>query len=140
MAPPSAEVEIDSSPEYLQKPEIVSIKTPASSFPAPLKYSGSLDEFENFNVTSIIGREFPKLQLSRILEDDTKIRDLAITGKNVNLDFRLTYSSLIESVSQRGVIFFRKQDLSNKGLKTLAQKLGKLSGGPKEAGVGCLMN
>lgn len=54
------------------------IKT--SAFRTPLKYSGSLDAFEHFDVTSVIGREFPKLQLSEILEDDAKIRDLAITG------------------------------------------------------------
>ena len=46
----------------------------------PLKYSGSLDKYERFDVTPTIGREFPKLQLSEILSDDKKIRDLAITG------------------------------------------------------------
>ncbi|KAF8850797.1 alpha-ketoglutarate-dependent sulfonate dioxygenase [Acephala macrosclerotiorum] len=117
MAPPSAEVDIASSPELTQKLENATIATPARSFPTPLKYSGSLDEYENFDVTSVIGREFPKLQLSEILEDDVKIRDLAIT------------------VSQRGVVFFRKQDLTNKGLKILAQRLGELSGKPKQAGL-----
>lgn len=47
---------------------------------AALKYSGFLDEYESFDVTAVIGREFPKAQLSKILEDDKKIRDLAITG------------------------------------------------------------
>lgn len=46
----------------------------------PLTYSGSLDEYESFDVTNVIGREFPHLQLSQILHDDRKIRDLAITG------------------------------------------------------------
>ena len=46
----------------------------------PLRYSGSLEQFDYADVTPVIGREFPKLQLSDILSDDTKIRDLAITG------------------------------------------------------------
>lgn len=41
-------------------------------------------------------------------------------------------------VSQRGVVFFRDQDLSNSSLKVLAQKLGELSGKPKESGVSCV--
>ena len=48
---------------------------------APLVYSGSLDEYDSFDVTNIIGREFPHLQISDILQDDQKIRDLAILGK-----------------------------------------------------------
>jgi hypothetical protein len=47
----------------------------------PLKYSGSLDEYRSFDVTPVIGREFPELQLTDILNDDQKIRDLAISGK-----------------------------------------------------------
>lgn len=46
----------------------------------PLKYSGSLDEYESSDVTTAIGREYPSVQLSSILHDERKIRDLAITG------------------------------------------------------------
>lgn len=46
----------------------------------PLKYSGSLDEYESSDVTTAIGREYPSVQLSSILDDERKIRDLAITG------------------------------------------------------------
>lgn len=46
----------------------------------PLKYSGSLDEYKSIDVTPVIGREFPDVQLVDILNDDQKIRDLAITG------------------------------------------------------------
>lgn len=87
MAPPSADGDIASSsglPQHLKD----HTKTTFSSFPKPLKYSGLLDEYENFDVTSVIGREFPKLQLSEILEDDAKIRDLAIIGE-INLTFLL---------------------------------------------------
>lgn len=139
MAPPSADVDLASSPEQtelLEKLEITTFKSTTSPFPKPLKYSGSLDEYESFDVTSVIGREFPKLQLSEILEDDAKIRDLAITGdKKFSLASRV--HRLMDAVSQRGVVFFRKQDLTNKRLKTLAQRLGELSGKPKEAGVSC---
>lgn len=48
---------------------------------APLINSGSLDVYESFDVTNIIGKEFPNLQLSEIVHDDDKIRDLAILGK-----------------------------------------------------------
>ena len=46
----------------------------------PLKYSGSLDDYDSFDVTNIIGKEFPNLQISDILSDDNKVRDLAILG------------------------------------------------------------
>ena len=47
----------------------------------PLTYSGSLDGYKSFDVTPIIGREFPDVQLSTLLSDDVKIRDLAILGE-----------------------------------------------------------
>lgn len=49
----------------------------------PLKYSGSLDKFESVDLTTIIGREFPKVQLTDLLKAhnaDVLLRDLAITG------------------------------------------------------------
>jgi hypothetical protein len=55
--------------------------TQSASYPTPLQYSGTLDHYESFDVTSVIGREFPKLQLSEILKDDAKVRDLAILGR-----------------------------------------------------------
>ena len=85
MAPPSAQVDTASSHELPPSQENPIIKSTTSSFPAPLKYSGSLDSFEHSDVTSVIGREFPKLQLSQIIEDDAKIRDLAIIGE-IDLD------------------------------------------------------
>lgn len=79
---------------------------------APLLYSGSLDEYDSFDVTNVIGKEFPYLQLSDILNDERKIRDLAVL------------------VSQRGVVFFRNQDLNISDQKILGQKLGELTGKP----------
>jgi hypothetical protein len=54
---------------------------------APLKYSGTLDQYQSFDVTAVIGREFPTAQLSEIIKDDAKVRDLAITGMNSPLGF-----------------------------------------------------
>ncbi|KAI2467546.1 TauD-domain-containing protein [Annulohypoxylon bovei var. microspora] len=82
----------------------------------PLKLSGALDQFKQFDVTPVIGREFIDVDLAEWLRapnSDELIRDLAIT------------------VSQRGVVFFRKQDNINNDLqKELVQRLGELSGKP----------
>ena len=58
-----------------------------SKLTEPLRYSGSLEQYNYVDVTPAIGREFPKLQVSDVLSDDAKIQDLAITG-----EFRLQYS------------------------------------------------
>ncbi len=52
----------------------------ASRLTGPLTYSGSLDSYEQFDVTPVVGREFPTLQASDLLDDDVKLRDLAILG------------------------------------------------------------
>lgn len=57
----------------------------------PLKLSGILDQYESFDVTPVIGREFPNAKLKEWLEapnSDELIRDLAITSKFVR-DIRL---------------------------------------------------
>ncbi|KIW56555.1 hypothetical protein PV05_05208 [Exophiala xenobiotica] len=84
----------------------------------PLKKSGALDNVFDFDeVSPAIGREYPT---TNIVDDllnapnaDDLLRDLAIT------------------ISQRGVVFFRKQDnLTNELQKTFIQRLGELSGKP----------
>ena len=81
-----------------------------------LKPAGVLDQYLSFDVTPIIGREFPNASLKEWLEapnSDELLKDLAVT------------------ISQRGVVFFRKQDgLDNDLQKQLAQRLGELSGKP----------
>jgi hypothetical protein len=63
----------------------ISVKdaTPSGLIREPLKYSGSLDEHQSFDVTPVIGREFPALELTDILNDDRKLRDLAILGMKI---------------------------------------------------------
>ncbi|KAB8290794.1 hypothetical protein EYC80_008431 [Monilinia laxa] len=82
----------------------------------PLQLSGVLDKFESFDVTPAIGREYVGVNLADWLKapnSDGLLRDLAIT------------------ISQRGVVFFRKQDdITNDLQKELVQRLGELSGKP----------
>ncbi|KAI1385000.1 taurine catabolism dioxygenase [Hypoxylon trugodes] len=120
MAPPAADVDVQSDVpvEQISKKSVgaVPIRTATSNrLDGPLKYSGSLDSYEQFDVTKVIGREFPKLQLSEILHDDTKIRDLAVL------------------VSQRGVVFFRNQDINIDDQKILGDRLGQLTGKPESS-------
>ncbi|KAL5504578.1 hypothetical protein ACEPAH_7239 [Sanghuangporus vaninii] len=82
----------------------------------PLVYSGSLDKFNSFDVTTVIGREFPDIQLTDFMRSpdaDKLLRDLAI------------------SISQRGVVFFRDQNIDLKAQKELTQRLGELAGKPE---------
>ncbi|ORY58454.1 uncharacterized protein BCR38DRAFT_460807 [Pseudomassariella vexata] len=83
----------------------------------PLKLSGALDQFESFDVTPVIGKEFVHVNLAEWLRapnSEELIRDLAIT------------------ISQRGVFFFRKQDNIDDNLqKELVQRLGEYSGKPQ---------
>jgi hypothetical protein len=104
----------------------------AAKHKEPLKLSGALDHFEHFDVTPTIGREFVGVNLAKWLKapnSDELIRDLAITSE---------FSPQAEiyqvdhiPVSQRGVVFFRKQDdIDNDLQKELVQRLGELSGKP----------
>lgn len=86
----------------------------------PLSRNNSLDVHEHHSVTPHIGEEFPKVQLSELLaspDADKLIADLAVL------------------VSERGVAFFRAQDLSLEDQKKLGRKLGELSGKPSESGL-----
>ncbi|QKX61320.1 uncharacterized protein TRUGW13939_08468 [Talaromyces rugulosus] len=87
----------------------------------PLQLKGALDQYESFDVTPVIGKEFPTVSLKEWLRapnSDELLRDLAIT------------------ISQRGVVFFRKQDdLDNDLQKELADRLGKLAGKPASSGL-----
>ncbi|TVY53536.1 putative alpha-ketoglutarate-dependent sulfonate dioxygenase [Lachnellula cervina] len=86
-----------------------------------VKRTGVLDQFESFETTPIIGREFPHANLVSWLQapnSDELLRELALT------------------ISQRGVVFFRAQDNLTADLqKRLVQQLGLLSGKPKSSGL-----
>lgn len=78
MAPPAADIDVEPTAPAVGLPGKA---TSNSRLAGPLTYSGSLDSYEQFDVTAVIGREFPNLKLSEILHDDDKIRDLAILGQ-----------------------------------------------------------
>jgi hypothetical protein len=86
----------------------------------PLKPTGCLDKYNFFEVTPCIGREYTDLSIRDLLNapnSDELIREFGIT------------------VSTRGVIFLRDQELTLQEQKTFVQKLGLLTGKPKEAGL-----
>lgn len=88
---------------------------PAKTLP---ERSGKLDrDYDFFEVSPPIGREYPHAQLKEIIKDEDKLRDLAIT------------------VSRRGVVFFRNQDISIDDQKYLANALGQLTGKPESSGL-----
>ncbi|KAK3111842.1 hypothetical protein LTR53_012493 [Teratosphaeriaceae sp. CCFEE 6253] len=82
----------------------------------PIRSTGALDHLESFDVTPVIGREFPTANLVEMIEAPNAndlLRELAYT------------------ISSRGVAFFRKQDnLTNDLQKQLVHRLGELTGKP----------
>ncbi|KAK6614450.1 TfdA family Taurine catabolism dioxygenase TauD [Botrytis cinerea] len=96
-------------------------KTDSTSQEKWVKSTGVLDQFESFDVTPVIGREFPDVNLVEWLQApnaDELLRELALT------------------ISQRGVVFFRKQDNLTADLqKELVQRIGLLSGKPSTSGL-----
>lgn len=86
----------------------------------PLQLSGVLEQFPHNDVTPVIGREFPTVQLRELLHADNAdelLRDLAIT------------------ISRRGVVFFRAQVISPEEQKALTDRLGHLTGKPATSGL-----
>ncbi|KAH8109654.1 hypothetical protein DFH11DRAFT_912461 [Phellopilus nigrolimitatus] len=97
--------------------KISSLKLTGS--PAPLKLGKSLDSYAKIDSTPVIGTEFARdVQLSELLRApnaDELIKDLAIL------------------ISQRGVVFFRDQEITIDEQKVLGTKLGRLSGNPESS-------
>lgn len=102
----------------------------------PLQLSGALQDVESFDVTPVIGREFPTASLAEWLRapnSDELLRDLAITSMYPH---QVETAELIVSVSQRGVVYFRKQDgLTDDLQKELVDRLGRLTGKPSTSGL-----
>ncbi|RPA75623.1 taurine catabolism dioxygenase [Ascobolus immersus RN42] len=85
----------------------------------PLKLTGALDHLKYFDNTPVIGREYHDVLITDLLHasnSDELLRELAIT------------------ISQRGVVYFRKQNLlDTNDLKLLVDRLGKLAGKPESS-------
>lgn len=86
---------------------------------APLTYTGTLDAFEHFDVTPVIGREFKDLHIRDLLNgSDEQIRDVALT------------------ISQRGVVFLRGQlDVKPMEMKDFMLRLTEAAGCPASSGL-----
>ncbi|THC89725.1 hypothetical protein EYZ11_010828 [Aspergillus tanneri] len=82
--------------------------------PTYMRTSGALEQYVYAEATNSLGREYPDLQLSAIVGNDSKIRDLAIT------------------VSERGVVVLRNQNINMGQFKYLIQRMGELTGKPEE--------
>lgn len=79
----------------------------------PLAYSGSLNSFSQSDLTPVIGREYEGLQVAELLaakNSDVLIRDLAVT------------------ISQRGVVFLRNQDVTPVQMRDLMERITVLAG------------
>lgn len=81
----------------------------------PLRYSGTLDVYRSADVTPVIGREFTDLQVRDLLRHPNReqlIKDLAVT------------------ISQRGVVFLRNQDVTPIEMRELTELISSLAGCP----------
>lgn len=84
----------------------------------PLKYTGSLDQYEHFDNTPAIGREYNGLQIRDVLahpERDTILQDFAYT------------------ISSRGVVFLKSQDVKPSEMKEFTERLSILAGCPSQS-------
>lgn len=78
----------------------------------PLTYGGSLDSYPQSDLTPVIGTEFEGLQVADLLSanDDAFIRDLVVT------------------ISRRGVVFLRNQDVTPIRMRELMERITRVSG------------
>ncbi|KAK4046182.1 hypothetical protein OIO90_006623 [Microbotryomycetes sp. JL221] len=86
----------------------------------PLRPTGGLDQYKHFDVTPVIGREFSDLQITDLLEHpdaDALFKDLAAT------------------VSRRGVVFLRNQDITPQQMKQIGERLSQAGGCPESSGL-----
>ncbi|KAL4891567.1 tfdA family taurine dioxygenase [Aspergillus ambiguus] len=86
----------------------------------PLDYSGTLDSYTHSDLTPVIGREYYGLQIPNILKSencDQIIKDIAVT------------------ISRRGVVFLRDQDVTPQEMRAFGEKLTALAGCPESSGL-----
>ncbi|KAF8590991.1 taurine catabolism dioxygenase [Ramaria rubella] len=93
-------------------------KLTRSRLEKPLRYGGSLDKFEHVEVTPVVGRMYPRVQVSDLLKAPNA-RDLL--------------QDLAATISQRGVVFFRNQNITLAEQKQFVQLIGELSGKPNSS-------
>lgn len=86
MAPTATETATDTpAPKGFHTLNGVEAATSKSDHCIPLKLSGALETFKQFDLTTVIGTQFENINLTKILhssECDQIIRDIAITSKH----------------------------------------------------------
>lgn len=95
-----------------ERPVDASAEVARTRLDKPLSYSGSLDSYEQSDLTPVIGTEFEGLQVTDLLVagNDALIRDLAAT------------------ISQRGVVFLRNQDVTPTQMRELMERITQQAG------------
>ena len=86
----------------------------------PIKYTGTLDDYEHNDLTPVIGREYLNLQVKDLLNSQNRnqrIKDLAVT------------------ISQRGVVFLRNQDVTPQEMRELCEAITTAAGCPESSGL-----
>lgn len=106
--------------------------------PSPLKLGDSLNDFKRTDSTPVIGTEFERgIQVADWLKApnaDQLIKDLAVLGELPFINSPLSPAHNAPTlVSQRGVVFFRDQNITIEEQKLLGTKLGELTGKPSSS-------
>lgn len=98
---------------YISEPSTNDVSDVARTrLDGPLPYGGLLDSYVQSDLTPVIGTEFEGLQVADLLaaNDDAFIRDLVVT------------------ISQRGVVFLRNQDVTPVQMRELMERITEISG------------
>ncbi|KAH8594417.1 TfdA family taurine catabolism dioxygenase TauD [Bisporella sp. PMI_857] len=84
----------------------------------PLVNSGSLNKYKHKDLTPVIGREYKGLQARDLIKaDEQVIKDLALT------------------ISERGVVFLKDQDVTPEEMKILCERITQAAGCPESSGL-----
>jgi hypothetical protein len=100
------------APSAIQPEESLAVRT---STKKPLKASGALEKLNHFDITPVIGTEFPEANLVELLESpnsDELLRDLAIKSKLLQTSVQL----LSDLPAKHGQS--RREELSSSALRT----------------------
>jgi hypothetical protein len=87
-----------------QATPVLHIKPESGKYPEPLEPSGALDAFEHFEVTPVIGREYPKVNLVNDVINaqnaNELVRDLAITSMSTLMSVLCSESNLSKFLAE----------------------------------------
>ncbi|CAO1624232.1 unnamed protein product [Parajaminaea phylloscopi] len=118
--PATAAVKLPALTKQTTQGQVTSQSTETTTYPQPLQQTGVLDRFAYEETTPVIGREYAELPLRDFLKADNSeelFRELAII------------------ISRRGVVAFRKQDITPEEQKEITARISKAAGSPAESGL-----